>query len=101
MATNCCHCDFLLVHEPYDIIGDLIHIVRLVVIRVTLVSVIEQPDISHISDFIVSSCEEGLEVFCGFDQFREPNKCGQILLFAWNVSASEFNSICIKNCSCL
>ena len=40
----------------------------LVVVRVTKVSVVEEPHVPHIEDLVVGAVEELLEVLCGLEQ---------------------------------
>lgn len=41
----------------------------MVVITAALISVVEEPDISNLSDFVVWACEEFLEILCWLNQF--------------------------------
>jgi hypothetical protein len=60
-------------------------------VRRTLISVVETPDISNISNFVVTASEELLEVFCGLNQLWQPDQSWEISLSAWNVSSSKVN----------
>jgi hypothetical protein len=52
---------------------------RLVVVRLAEVSVVNQPHISVVKDFVLRLQEERLEVCYGFTEVGEPEKGGKIL----------------------
>ncbi len=56
-----------------------------------LVSVVETPYVSDIGNFVVTSIEELLEVFCGLNQLWKPDQSWKISLSAWDVSASKMH----------
>ena len=58
-----------------------------------LVSVIEQPDVSDIGDFVVCTIEEWLEVLCGFNELWQPDHSGKIRLSSSDVGTGEFDLI--------
>ena len=72
VSTDGGHSDLLRVHPADNISSDVIHIVAGVMVRCTLVSVIEHPDIADIQDLIASHTKEAGEVLCWLKQLREP-----------------------------
>ena len=50
----------------------------LVMIGVTKVSVVEEPDIADVEDFVVGACEELSEVLGGLEEISEPDHGGQV-----------------------
>mgnify|MGYP000901035497 CR=1 FL=1 len=60
-----------------------IHIVGIAVIRTTLVSVIQKPDVSETSYFVVWQIEESLKVFGLFSNLWKPNHRWHIMIDAW------------------
>lgn len=95
------HGNLVLVHESNDIVGDLIHVVGVVMVRASLVTVVEQPHVSHFSDFVVLSIEEGFEVLCRLDQLGKPDHSRQISLLSGEVFTSELNSVGVSHSSSL
>jgi hypothetical protein len=69
------HRQLLFVHKSHDIVGNVIHIERFVVVRVSHVSVIEEPHISDVKNLVIFFSEELLEVLNRFDKITEPNHC--------------------------
>jgi hypothetical protein len=53
------------------------------VIRTTLVSVIQQPDVSETSNLVVWQVEESLKVFSLFSNLWKPNHRWHIRIAAW------------------
>ena len=78
-----------------------LHVVGVVVVRRTLVSVVKAPHVSDVGNFVVAAVKELLEVFCGLDEFRKPNKRWKVGLPTLNVSASEFDRRGVRNSSLL
>ena len=70
VTSNGRHSDFILVHPSDNIGGKVFHIVRSVMIRSTLVSIIEHPDIADIQDLVSLHRKETREVLCWFDELR-------------------------------
>jgi hypothetical protein len=58
------------------------------VIRTTLVSVIQKPDVSETSYFVVWQIEESLKVFSLFSNLWKPNHRWHIMVAAWEELAS-------------
>ena len=48
------------------------------VIRLTLVSVVKEPDVSHVEHLVLPLAEEVLEVACWLSELRQPDHCWQI-----------------------
>lgn len=92
VSTNSGKSDLVRVHKSDDIVRDLLHVVRVVVVRVSLVTVVEEPNVSDFSNFVVLSIEEGLEVLSRLDQLGKPNQSGEILLLSLQVLASELHT---------
>jgi len=95
VAADGGHGDLVLVHEPDNVIGDVIHVVGFVVVRAALVSVVEHPYVSDVADLVVGAAEETLEVFSWFKNFRKPNQSGQVILSAFEMSATQSDSCCV------
>lgn len=60
-----------------------------------LVSVIEEPYVSNIGDFVVWTIEEWLEVLCGFNELRQPDHSGEIGLSSSDVGTGEFDLVSV------
>jgi len=93
MTSESGHSKLLLVHKSNNVIRDVCHVEALVMIRVAHISVVEEPDISHVKDFIALHGEELLKVFNWLDQVREPNQSWKILSFALKQGTSELNGL--------
>ena len=70
VTTNSRHGDFILVHESDNIGRKVFHIVRSVMIRSTLVSIVEHPHIANVQNLVSLHIEETREVLCRFDELR-------------------------------
>lgn len=68
-----------------EVIRAYIHIKRLVVVGTALISVVEEPDVSDIGDFVIWASKEGLEVLGGFNELRQPNHSWQVSLSSRDV----------------
>lgn len=101
VTSNSSHSDLVIVHESNDVVGNVVHVVGVVVIRVSLVTVVKQPNVSHFSDFVVMSIEESFKVLSRLDQLRQPNHGGQIVLLSSQVFTSELNRSGVSNLSSL
>ena len=73
VASNSCHGDLVLIHESHNILAHLLQIVRVVMVRLTLVTVVEQPNIALVSDLVALSVEEAREVGSRFEDVSEPD----------------------------
>ena len=73
-----------------------LHCVRWIVIGVTLVSVVQQPHVPVVEDFVICASEELLEVGSRLDQFGQPNHRRQIRSASLQELASQLHctSIC-------
>jgi hypothetical protein len=74
---------------------------RLMMIRVSHVSVVEEPDVPDVEDLVVRASEELLEVFSRLKQVREPDKCGKVTLSTLNELASQLNLLILLLECCL
>jgi len=103
VTSNSSSGDLVGVHETDDILSHFLHVVRIVVIRESLVAVIKAPDVADLSDFVIAAIKELSKVLCGFNNFGKPNHSGQVLSLSFNVgstkfyrrSVSDFSSFCI------
>ena len=66
-------------------------------VRCTLVSIVQQPDIANRSDLVVWHCEEWLEVFSILDNVGQPDHGWVVLLGACQELAAQFNLIGVSN----
>lgn len=62
-------------------------------IRVSEVTIVQEPDISHIEDLVVGAIEEMSEVLAWLEQVREPNHCWEIALSALNEVTSKLDLV--------
>lgn len=85
------HCQLLLVHKSSNIVRDLFHSKTFVVIRVSHVSIVEQPNVSGVQDLVVWVGEEWSEVFNWLDKVTEPDHSREIWLSSLEESSSEFD----------
>lgn len=60
-------------------------------VRVTLVSVVQKPDISNVTDLVILALKERLEVFSRLNHFGQPDHSWQILISASDVSSFQLN----------
>jgi hypothetical protein len=67
----------------------------LVMIGVTEVSVVEQPDIAHVEHFVVGACEELSEVLGGLEEISEPDHGGQICASALEEVPPQLNLVSV------
>ena len=67
------------------------HIEAGVMVGITHVSVIKEPDISHVKDLIALHGEEFLEVLRWFDKVAEPNHGGEVGFLSLQECASELD----------
>ena len=76
-----------------DTILTYTHFKAIMVIRVAHISVVEKPNVSHVQDLIIWSCEEFFEVLCGFDQITKPDQSWEITSVALKEFTSQSNLI--------
>mgnify|MGYP007022692495 CR=1 FL=1 len=93
VTTDGSHRDLSLVHPSDDIGGKAVHIVRVVMVRFALVTVVEKPDIAHVEHLVFTLTEELFEVLCGFSDLWKPDHRGEISLATLHESALELNLI--------
>ena len=62
-------------------------------IRVTEVSVVDKPHVSHVEDLVVRAEEERLEILGWLQKIRKPNECREISLSALEEFTSELDLI--------
>ena len=67
----------------------------LVMIGVTEVSVVEQPDIAHVEHFVVGAGEELSEVLGGLEEISEPDHGGQIRASALEEVTPQLNLVSV------
>jgi hypothetical protein len=67
------------------------HIKALVVVRISHVSVIEHPNISHIEDFAIFLSKEFLEVFSWLNEITEPKHGWEIVSLSLQELTSKLN----------
>ena len=79
-----------------------LHVEAAVVVGQAHVPIIEQPHISHVEYFVVSSFEEGLEVFARLYQVTEPDQGWQVGLAPLEVRTTQdyASSILMERCLC-
>lgn len=73
------HGNLLLVHEPDDVLREVVHVVRSMVVRVALVSVVQEPHVSDIGDLVRVLSEERLEGSSVLDVVGKPNESWHVL----------------------
>jgi hypothetical protein len=78
VTSNGSHSNFVSVHISHDIVSHLIDIVRSVMVRVSLVSHVNEMDVSVVQDLVVRTREEFSEVFCRLHNIREPEHGGHV-----------------------
>jgi len=79
VASNSGHCNLFLVHEADNVVAHFVKAERLVVVRFAEVSVIYQPHVSVVKNFVLRLQEEGLEVCYRLAEVSKPEKGGKIL----------------------
>jgi len=89
MSSESGHGELLFIHEAYDVVSNIVHSEAVVVVGVTHVSNVEQPDVSHTKDLIVRVVEEGFKVGSGLDQIAEPDKSRQVVSPSLEESSTE------------
>ena len=71
-----------------------IHVEARVMVRESHVSDVQEPDVTHVQNLVVSSLEEFLKVFRRLEQLTEPNHGWQVILSSLEESASELDIMC-------
>ena len=79
VSTNCCHRNFVFIHEPENVIGHLMKIVGVMVVRGTLIAVIEEPNVPDVSHAVIGPVEEPREILSWFEDVTQPNHVGHIV----------------------
>ena len=95
MSTDCCHRDFVFIHEPHDIVRHLFQTVRRMMIGSALVSIIEEPDISQVFDSAVSTIKERGEVRCWLDKLWKPDHRWQVWIASLKECSAKLDCICV------
>ena len=67
----------------------------LVMIGVTEVSVVEEPDVADVEDFVVGACEELSEVLGGLEEISEPDHGGQVGASALEEVTPQLNLVSV------
>lgn len=67
------------------------HIKARVMVRVAHVSVVEEPNVSHVEHLVAFFFKKWLEVFRWFDQVAEPDHRWQIMLSTLEESSSKLD----------
>ena len=62
-------------------------------VRATLISVVQQPDISNVGDLVTRILKEWLEILCRLSKLWQPNKRGQVSLSSLDVVAGELDLV--------
>lgn len=93
MASDSGHGDLLLVHEPDDISRHVIEGEGVVMVGVSEVSVVQEPDVPVVSDLVVFTGEELGKVLCRLEQVREPNHGRQVFLLALDKLPSQLHLV--------
>ena len=62
-------------------------------IRVTEVTVVEEPHIAYIEYFVVRAIEETIEILCRLQEVREPNQSWEIRTSPLQESSSQLNLV--------
>ena len=65
----------------------------LVVIRITEVTIIQEPDVANIEDLVVGAIEERLKVLCGLQEIWEPDHGWEVSLSSLEESTSQLHLI--------
>lgn len=87
------HSQFLLVHKSSDISRDVLHLKAFMMVRVTHVSVVDEPYVSNIEDLFALTFKEFLKVGCGFNKIGEPEHCWEVRVLALEESSSELDGL--------
>lgn len=53
VSTNSCHRNFVIIHEPDNVIGHLLKIIGSMVVRISLVAVVDKPDVPNVFHTVV------------------------------------------------
>lgn len=96
VTTKSSHGQLLLVHETDDIGRDLVHGETLMMVRVTHVAVVNEPDVANVEDLVVGSVEERSEVLGRFDEVSEPDHGRHVGLSASEMDTSQLDSFSIS-----
>ena len=67
----------------------------LVVVGVTEVSIVEEPNVSDIDDLVVWASEELSEVLAGLEQVSQPDHSGKVTVSALQELSSQLHFICL------
>jgi hypothetical protein len=70
VSSDSSEANLLLVHEADNIVGHVLHVVGWEVVRLTLVAVINEPNVSSLEDLVASLGEELLEVGSRLSKLR-------------------------------
>ena len=72
------HSDLPLVHEADNVVSHILHIIGCMVIRLSLVAVVQKPDIANIQHLVLTLREEWGEVFSRLGELGEPDHSWQV-----------------------
>jgi hypothetical protein len=104
VTSNGSHSNFVSIHVSHDIVGHLIDIVRSVVVRVSLVSHVNEMDVSVVQDLVIGASEEFSEVLSRLHNIGEPEHGGHVFSTrvkdSWlqsNVSSASTHSDTVKH----
>ena len=101
VTTNRRHRDLLFVHPPDDVGGDAIHVERIMMVRLALITVVEKPDVAHVANLVLALSEERLEVLCRLSDLWKPNHGWQVRLATLHERTLKSNLITSRSNSCL
>ena len=62
-------------------------------VRVTEVTVVEEPHVADVENFVVRTIEETIEILCWLQEVREPNQSWEICPSSLKESSSELNLV--------
>ena len=91
MASNGSHGDPLLVHEANDVVAHVLHLVAVMVVGLSLVTVVQEPDVPDLANLVAWSAEEWSEVGSWLNQLWKPDHSWQVWSASWDESTSEFD----------
>lgn len=91
MASNGSHSQLVVIHKSNDVRTDVGHVVAFMVVRATLVSVVQEPYVSLLSDLRFGVPEELLKVFSLLDHLGKPNEGWHVVARGGKELASELD----------